>query len=92
MVDEDDLVNQINGNIRTVKQAMMEVDEMKQEEKTYKKLTRNMEMAIGTSSERKCLLQQDASLNRLIEKSRTIYAWREVRLTYCLYIIVLLMT
>ncbi|XP_017226134.1 protein TONSOKU isoform X1 [Daucus carota subsp. sativus] len=77
MEDEDDLVNHINENMRIVKQAIKEMDELKKEEKNLKKLARNMEMAIGTSSERKCLLQQDASLSRLIDISNSILAWRE---------------
>lgn len=87
MEDEDDLVNHINDNMRIVKQAIKEMDELKKEEKNLKKLARNMEMAIGTSSERKCLLQQDASLSRLIDISNSILAWREVCLTYSFYIV-----
>ncbi|KAG6721658.1 hypothetical protein I3843_03G123000 [Carya illinoinensis] len=60
--DEDALATQIKQNIETVKEAI-------------KKLTREMTSAKGTARERKCLLQQNASLDCLIEKSRMILAW-----------------
>lgn len=87
MEDEDELVNHVIENIKTAKLAIKEMEELKKEERNLKKLARNMEMAIGTSSERKYLLQQETSVNCLIEKSRTIWAWREVHLTYSLYIV-----
>lgn len=78
MEDEDSLASQIDQNIETVKKAMKVMDELKNEEQNLKKLTRNMVNAKGTSGERKCLLQQNASLDRLIEKSSMIFAWTKV--------------
>ncbi|CAK9178888.1 unnamed protein product [Ilex paraguariensis] len=78
MEDEDALVSQIDQNIGTVKEAIKVMDELKKEEQNFKKLTRNMEMARRTAAERKCLLQQNASLDRLIEKSSLIFAWLKV--------------
>ncbi|CAK9161227.1 unnamed protein product [Ilex paraguariensis] len=79
MEDEDALVSQIDQNIGTVKEAIKVMDELKKEEQNFKKLTRNMEMARRTAAERKCLLQQNASLDRLIEKSSLIFAWLKHR-------------
>ncbi|XP_012086072.1 protein TONSOKU isoform X2 [Jatropha curcas] len=77
MEDEDALAKQSKGNIETVKAALSIMDELKKEEQNLKKLTRNMENAIGTPHERKLLLQQCASLDCLIEKSSMIGAWNE---------------
>ncbi|GFY91241.1 tetratricopeptide repeat (TPR)-containing protein [Actinidia rufa] len=79
MEDEDALANQIGQNIETVKEAMKVMDELKKEEQNLKKLIRNMPMARGTASERKCLRQQNTSLDRLIEKSSMIFAWLKHR-------------
>ncbi|XP_057495942.1 protein TONSOKU isoform X1 [Actinidia eriantha] len=79
MEDEDALANQICQNIETVKEAMKVMDELKKEEQNLKKLIRNMPMARGTASERKCLRQQNTSLDRLIEKSSMIFAWLKHR-------------
>ncbi|KAL9462342.1 hypothetical protein AB3S75_000365 [Citrus x aurantiifolia] len=81
MEDEDALASQIDQNIETVKKAIEVMDELKKEEQNLKKLTRNMIIAKGTSQERKYLLQQNASLDRLIEKSSMIFAW----LKHCEY-------
>ncbi|KAJ6419255.1 hypothetical protein OIU84_029382 [Salix udensis] len=75
MEDEDALVKEIDHNIGTVKEAMKVMDEMKKEEQNLKKLTRSIVTARGTHHERKCLLQQNASLDSLIEKSSIILAW-----------------
>ncbi|KAF5751807.1 hypothetical protein HS088_TW02G00825 [Tripterygium wilfordii] len=75
MEDEDALVEQINKNIEIVEEATKVMDELKKEEQKLKKLTRNVANARGTPHERKCLLQQYASLDRLIEKSSIILAW-----------------
>ncbi|KAG5529146.1 hypothetical protein RHGRI_029727 [Rhododendron griersonianum] len=75
MEDEAALADQIRQNIVTVKEARKVMDELKIEEQNFKKLIRNMPMARGTDSERKCLLQQNASLDRLIDKSSMIFAW-----------------
>ncbi|CAK7355042.1 unnamed protein product [Dovyalis caffra] len=75
MEDEDALVKEIGHNIGTVKEAMEVMDELKKEEQNLKKLTRSMVTARGTHHERKCLLQQNASLDSLIEKSSIILAW-----------------
>lgn len=80
MEDEAALADQIRQNIETVKEARKVMDELKIEEQNFKKLIRNMPMARGTDSERKCLLQQNASLDRLIDKSSMIFAWLKVRL------------
>lgn len=78
MEDEAALVDQISQNIETVKEARKVMDELKTEAQNLKKLMRNMPMARGTDSERKCLLQQNASLDRLIDKSSMIFAWLKV--------------
>ncbi|XP_047327706.1 protein TONSOKU [Impatiens glandulifera] len=73
--DEDALANQICQNIETVKEAMKVAEDLLSEEQNLKKLSRQLTVARGTSSERKCLLQQNASIDRLIEKSSMIFAW-----------------
>ncbi|KAG5241972.1 protein TONSOKU [Salix suchowensis] len=75
MEDEDALVKEIDHNIGTVKEAMKVMDELKKEEQNLKKLTRSIVTARGTHHERKFLLQQNASLDSLIEKSSIILAW-----------------
>ncbi|KAJ6733734.1 PROTEIN TONSOKU [Salix koriyanagi] len=75
MEDEDALVKEIDHNIGTVKEAMKVMDELKKEEQNLKKLTRSIVTARGTHHERKCLLQQSAALDSLIEKSSIILAW-----------------
>ncbi|XP_016500301.1 protein TONSOKU isoform X2 [Nicotiana tabacum] len=75
MEDEDALISQANQNIEIVKEACRVMDEIKKEEQNLKKLAREMEIARGTEGERKCLLQQNSSLDRLIEKSSAIFAW-----------------
>ncbi|KAM0957343.1 hypothetical protein TB2_025096 [Malus domestica] len=75
MEDEDALLRQIDQNIEMVEDARKVMDEPKKEEQNLKKLTRDMAIARGTPRERKCLLQQIASLDCLIEKSRMIFAW-----------------
>ncbi|XP_024992039.1 protein TONSOKU [Cynara cardunculus var. scolymus] len=77
MDDEHALANQIDQNIEVVKEAIKVMEDLKKEEQNLKKLTRNIVMARGTSTERKCLLQQNASLDRLIEKSSIIFAWKK---------------
>lgn len=78
MEDEDALVSQIDENIKTVKEAMKVMAEMQNEEQNLKKLARKMVAVRGTHIERRCLLQQNASLDLLIEKSSTIFAWLKV--------------
>jgi len=78
MEDEDALAKQIDQNIETVKEAIKVMNDLKKEEQKLKKLTRDMAIAKGTPRERKCLLQQDACLDSLIEKSRMIFAWVKV--------------
>ncbi|KAK3023505.1 hypothetical protein RJ639_043789 [Escallonia herrerae] len=75
MEDENALAGQIDQNIETVKQAIKVMNELKKEEQNLKKLTRKVAIAKGTSRERKCLLQQNACVDRLIEKSGMIFAW-----------------
>ncbi|XP_039033886.1 protein TONSOKU-like [Hibiscus syriacus] len=79
MEDEDALAAQIDQNIQTVKEAINVMNEMKNEEQTLKKLQRNMVIAKETPHERKFLLQQHSSLDRLIEKSAMIFAWLKHR-------------
>ncbi|KAK3211640.1 hypothetical protein Dsin_016346 [Dipteronia sinensis] len=79
MEDEDALVGQIDQNIETVKEAMKVLDDLRKEEQNLKKLTRNIAAAKDTSDERKCLLQKNASLDCLIEKSSIIMAWMKHR-------------
>ncbi|KAF7840080.1 Protein TONSOKU [Senna tora] len=77
MEDEDALVRQIDQNIKTVNAAIKVMDELKKEEQNFKKLKRYLATSRGTSHERKCLLQQNASLDRLLEKSSMIFAWEK---------------
>ncbi|KAL5053290.1 hypothetical protein RYX36_033972 [Vicia faba] len=77
--DEDALVRQINQNIETVKEAVKVMDEIKGEEQKLKKLKRGIASARGTLHERNCLLQQNGSLECLVEKARMISAWEK----YC---------
>lgn len=79
MEDEDALARQIDQNINTVKEAMQVMVELRKEEQNLKKLMREMAPARGTPRERKCLLQQNASLDCLIEKSSIICAWKQVK-------------
>lgn len=78
MEDEDALAKQIDQNIETVKEAIKVMNDLKKEEQKLKKLTRETATAKGTPRERKCLLQQNACLDSLIEKSRMIFAWVKV--------------
>ncbi|XVE86577.1 hypothetical protein DITRI_Ditri18aG0044600 [Diplodiscus trichospermus] len=79
MEDEDSLVAQIDQNIKTVKEAINVMNELKKEEQNLKKLKRNMVIANGKHQERKFLLLQNSSLDRLIEKSAMIFAWLKHR-------------
>lgn len=78
MEDEDALVSQINQNIETVEESMKVLDDMEKEEQNLKKLIRNRVAVKGTPNERKFLLQQNACIDRLIEKSTSISAWLKV--------------
>ncbi|KAM5577413.1 hypothetical protein ABKV19_007987 [Rosa sericea] len=71
MEDEDALVHQIDGSIKTVKKLAEEMDDMKREEQNLYKLTRDVAIARGTSHEQ---LQQIASLGCPIDRSKTISA------------------
>ncbi|XP_028797698.1 LOW QUALITY PROTEIN: protein TONSOKU-like [Neltuma alba] len=75
--DEDALVRQIDENIKTVNKAVKVMDELKKEEQNFKKLKRYLAAARGSAHERKYLLQQNASLDRLLEKSSMISAWEK---------------
>ncbi|KAK1322668.1 Protein TONSOKU [Acorus calamus] len=79
MEDEDALVDQINQNIETVNEAVKVMEELKKEEQKLKRLMRATLDARGKPSERKCLLEQNASLDCLIEKSSMIFAWTKHR-------------
>lgn len=76
--DEDALVNQINQNIKTVKEAAKVLEQLNKDEQKLKKLMRATSDARGTSNERKCLLEQNTCLDGLIEKARIIFAWPKV--------------
>lgn len=78
MEDEDALVRQIDQNIKVVKEAINVMGDLKNKEQNFKKLTRDMSIARGTPRERKCLLQQNASLDNLIEKARMLSTWMKV--------------
>ncbi|XP_027916277.1 protein TONSOKU [Vigna unguiculata] len=72
--DEKTLVEQIELNIETVKKAVKVMADITKEEQSLKKLKRDIAAARGTSHERKFLLQQNAVLESLVEKARTISA------------------
>lgn len=89
--DEDALARQIDRNIEIVSEAVKVMDDIKKEGQNLKKLKRDIAAARGTPHERKCLLQINASLDRLIDKSRMISAWEKVSiLSLCLCIMILL--
>ncbi|CAJ1937877.1 unnamed protein product [Sphenostylis stenocarpa] len=75
--DEDALVRQIEQNIDTVREAVKVMADITKEEQSLKKLKRDIAAARGTSNERKFLLQQNAVLERLVEKARMILAWEK---------------
>lgn len=75
--DENALASQIDQNIIVVNSAMKEMEEIKKEEQTLKKLIRNAGIQ-GTSTERKYLIQQNECLDRLIDKASSIFAWEKV--------------
>ncbi|CAI9099028.1 OLC1v1035784C3 [Oldenlandia corymbosa var. corymbosa] len=77
MEDEDALVSQIEENIEMVEAAMKVANELKKDTQNLKKIERNVENSRGTPLERKYLLQHFTFLDRLIEKSRVIFAWKE---------------
>ncbi|CAH2053367.1 unnamed protein product [Thlaspi arvense] len=77
MQDESALVEQIEQNISIVKTANEVMEESTEEELRLKKLSAEMTDAKGTSEERKCMLQVHACLERLIEKSRMVFAWEK---------------
>ncbi|OMO57086.1 Leucine-rich repeat, ribonuclease inhibitor subtype [Corchorus capsularis] len=79
MEDEGALVDQIDENIEVVNKAINVMDELTKEEQHLKKLVRNTIAAKGTPQERKFLLQQNSCLDRLIEKSATIFYWDKHR-------------
>lgn len=91
MEDEDALVRQIHQNINTVKEAIKVMDDLKKEEQNLKKLERDVATARGSLNERKCLLQQYKSLDRLLEKSSILFAWEKVSIIHVyLHVIILL--
>nr|CAD1827295.1 unnamed protein product [Ananas comosus var. bracteatus] len=79
MEDEDALVDQINQNINTVKEAAKVLEELKKDEQKLKKLMRTGSDSHGTANERKCLLELNTCLDGLIEKSSMIFAWPKHR-------------
>ncbi|XVF61874.1 hypothetical protein PTKIN_Ptkin08bG0169300 [Pterospermum kingtungense] len=79
MEDEDALAAQIDQNIKTVKEAINVMNELRKEEQNLKKLKRNKVIANGKPQERKFLQLQNSCLDRLIEKSAMICAWLKHR-------------
>ncbi|KAL5188547.1 Protein TONSOKU [Glycine soja] len=75
--DEDALVRQIEQNIKIVREAVKVMADIKKNEQSLKKLKRDIATARGTPNERKFLLQQNAVLERLVEKARMISAWEK---------------
>ena len=89
--DEDALVRQIEQNIKIVREAVKVMADIKKNEQSLKKLKRDIATARGTPNERKFLLQQNAVLERLVEKARMISAWEKVlALSLCSVIMILL--
>ncbi|GJM87059.1 hypothetical protein PR202_ga02977 [Eleusine coracana subsp. coracana] len=78
--DEDALMEQIQGNIETVEQAAIVLEELKKDEQKLKKLIRDVSNARGTSNERKLLLEQYKWLDNLATKADKIAAWQKVSL------------
>ncbi|XP_030498688.2 protein TONSOKU [Cannabis sativa] len=78
MEDEDSLVNEIDQNIKSAKEASKIEKELINEEQNLKKLIRVLTTARGTPRERSCLLKQDTSLNCLIDKARLITSWSKL--------------
>lgn len=81
MQDESALVQQIKHNIEIVKKSIEVMEELREEELRLKKFSAEMTDARGTSEERKSMLQVHACLERLIEKSSMVFAWRKVSFT-----------
>ena len=90
--DEDALVRQIEQNIETVREAVKVMADIKKEEQSLKKLKRDIATARGTPNERKFLLQQNAVLERLVEKARMISAWEKVLVLSLGSLIMILLT
>lgn len=74
--DENALASQIDQNINVVNAAMNEMDDIKKEEQTIKKLIRKAEKCKAT--ERKYLIQQNKCLDKLIDRASSICAWDKV--------------
>ncbi|ERN16061.1 protein TONSOKU [Amborella trichopoda] len=79
MEDEDALVEQINQNLKTVKEARGVLEELTKEEQKLKKLERGTIKVRGTPDERGYLLKQNVLLDLLIDKSSMIRAWPKHR-------------
>ncbi|KAK3155468.1 hypothetical protein QOZ80_2BG0203640 [Eleusine coracana subsp. coracana] len=77
--DEDALMEQIQGNIETVEQAAIVLEELKKDEQKLKKLIRDVSNARGTSNERKLLLEQYKWLDNLATKADKIAAWQKYK-------------
>ncbi|CAA0382897.1 unnamed protein product [Arabidopsis thaliana] len=75
MQDESALVEQIEHNTKIVKKSMKVMEELREEELMLKKLSAEMTDAKGTSEERKSMLQVNACLGSLIDKSSMVFAW-----------------
>ena len=76
--DEDALVWQIDENIKTADKAVKVMDELEKEEQNFKKFKKYLAAARASAHEHKHLLQQNASVDRLPEKSSMIFAWEKV--------------
>lgn len=90
--DEKTLVEQIELNIETVKKAVKVMADITKEEQSLKKLKRDIAAARGTSHERKFLLQQNAVLESLVEKARSISALEKVCVLSRVFFIMILLT
>ncbi|KMZ57606.1 Protein TONSOKU [Zostera marina] len=77
MIDEHALVNQITDNIEIVNKAVHVQEEINKEEQKLKKLAREACSTKGSSRERKYLLEQNSSLDNLIQKTIMISAWKK---------------
>ncbi|ONK61173.1 uncharacterized protein A4U43_C08F26980 [Asparagus officinalis] len=75
--DEKALVDLINNNFETTKEAAKVLQELFKDEQKLKKLMRTALDVRRTSKERKFLLEQYSCLDSLIEKSCMIFAWQK---------------
>lgn len=82
MEGNESLLEEIDTNAESAKEAKIIMNDIKKEEQNLKKLTRDVANASGKPEERKCMLQLNAFLDDLIEKTRTIEFWPKVRFVF----------